>query len=115
MIKPGIAFFVLALAFGLTACATAPNGDYMVAGHDIGFGSAQVAVAQADVQAAVNALPTLCQSFAAGAAMTNAELALIASQTKLPAKTVANISNASSKGLLLCNGTAAIVAPAATK
>lgn len=107
-------FMTSAALLGLAGCATAPNGDYTIGGRDLGYGPAQVAVAQADVQKAINALPSLCSKFAVAAALTNAEIAVLQASAKLPAKTVANISNASAKGILLCNGTAAVVAPLAT-
>lgn len=103
----------LACALFLGACAINSAGNETIAGINTGISAASVAVAQQDVQSAVNALPTLCSDFAVGAAMTNAELALLASVSKLPAKTIANISNASAKGMLVCNGTVAVVAPLA--
>jgi hypothetical protein len=102
----------IALALSLGACATAPNGDETVAGIDTGISAAKVAVAQADVQTAINALPELCSKFAVAATLTAAEASLLQSTAKLPAKTVANISNASATGQLICNGTVAIVAAA---
>lgn len=103
--------FACALALG--ACGTLANGDSSFGGVDTGIKATSVAVAQADVQAAVNALPQLCNDFAIAAALTNAEVAVLSTSFKIPAKTVANISNASAKGQLLCNGTAAVVAPLA--
>jgi hypothetical protein len=103
-----------ACALSIAACSTLPNGDEGVAGIDIGISAAQVQVAAADVQKAVNALPQICNDFQNALALTQAEIAVLqAGGVKLPAKTVANISNASAKGLLICKGTAAIVAPAA--
>lgn len=97
----------------LAGCAVNAAGNETIGGINTGIPAAQVAVAQADAQAAINALPTLCNDFAVGAAMTNAELQVLASVSKLPAKTIANISNASAKGLIVCQGTLAIVAPLA--
>ena len=108
----------LAASLTLGACATsATDGDYTVFGVDTHINAATVStdvgLVKADVQAAVNALPNLCQDFSQAAAMTQAEIGVLAQVTKLPAKTVANISNASAKGNLACAGTVAVVAPAA--
>ena len=103
----------LAASLTLGACAVNSAGTETIFGVSTGISAANVALVQTDVQAAVAALPSICTDFANAATMTNAEIALLASQTKLPARTVSNISAASAKGLLLCNGTAAIVAPAA--
>lgn len=107
---PYFAAAVIGLTLGLAACAVNSAGNETIAGINTGIPATDVAIVQADVQTAVNALPSLCTEFANATAMTNAELALLAQVTKLPAQTVANISNASVKGNLICSGTVAIVA-----
>jgi hypothetical protein len=64
------------------------------------------AIAEADLAAFVNALPDVCQKIAAGVAITDAELAVIQANTKLPARTVVNIANAGSKVQNVCGGSA---------
>jgi hypothetical protein len=103
---------LLALASSLAGCATNPTtGDYTVGGADIGFGPTQVAVADADVKAFVKALPAVCQRAALGQAILAADLAVIQANSHLPAKTVANISNATNKIVTICAGLAANIPP----
>jgi hypothetical protein len=64
-------------------------------------------VARADLAAFVNALPGICQKIAVGVAITDAELAVIQTNSRLPARTVVNIANAESKVLNVCVGSAA--------
>lgn len=97
----------------LAGCAVNSAGNETIGGISTGIPAAKIAIAQADVQTAINALPALCNDFAVGAAMTNAELQLLASVSKLPARTIANISNASAKGMIVCSGTVAVLAPVA--
>jgi Zn-dependent protease len=64
------------------------------------------AIAEADLAAFVDALPGICQKIAAGVAITDAELAVIQANTKLPARTVVNIANAGAQVQNVCAGSA---------
>jgi hypothetical protein len=98
----------LALACSLAACAVDPTtGQYEIAGRDIGITPAQAAVATADVKAFIAALPSVCAKAAVGQAILAADLAVIQANSKLPAKTVANIANATSKIVTVCAQVAA--------
>ncbi len=100
----------LALAVGLSGCmtTTTPGGVTTVTV------SPGVQVALNDIQTAINALPAVCSAAATASALTAGELAIIQSVTKLAPKTVSNINNALSKGVVACNGTSAVLLPLAT-
>lgn len=102
----------LLAALSLAGCGVNPaNGDATLGGIDTGIPNADVQLVKKDVQAAINALPSICQKAAVGASMTASELLVIQQVGKLPAKTAANINNALAKGLIGCNGTAAVLSP----
>lgn len=104
---------VLALVVSLGACAVNSTGQETVFGIATPFSGVQVAVIQADVQAAVAALPSLCQTFANGAALIHGEITVLQSaQVKLSPATVAAISKLSTNGQVGCNGTVAVLAGA---
>lgn len=102
----------IALALCLAACSTLPNGDEAIGGFDTHIGSSQVALATADVKAFIAALPSVCGKAAIGQAILAADLAVIQANSKLPAKTVANIANATQKIVTVCAQTAATLPPA---
>lgn len=114
-----IRYFILAGLLALGACTAGGNGDAYVLGIDTHVKSDKLAadakLFQADVQKAIDTLPSLCQKFSIAVKLTQAELAVLTATAKLPAKTAANISNASAKGQLICDGTAAVVAPLASQ
>jgi len=101
----------LAVMSLISGCATAPDGDYTVAGQDIGFGPTQVAVVDADVQTAIKALPSICAEAAVGQAVTAADIAILQSTTKLPAKTAANLVNSTATIVKDCAAIAASTQP----
>jgi transaldolase len=109
--KRAAAGAALASSLLLAACGVNSAGNETLLGINTGLSAASVQVAQTDVQAAIADLPTLCQTFAAGAAMTQGELAVLQSaKVKIPAATLAAISKLSTNGQLACNGTVAVLA-----
>lgn len=109
----GAALAAFASSLALSGCGVNSAGNETILGISTPASAAAIAVAQSDVQAAVAALPSLCQDFANGAALTQAELAaLAAAQVKVPSATLAAISKLSTNGQLACNGTVAVLADA---